>query len=136
VVRLDEGEASRGDVILLRAAHGALEGVTTDESGQALAGALVRLGRQEPLEAVSDSEGRFRFEPVVTCEPRNLKAELSSYTLLQVSPPRRMVSGGWEPVRVVLVPTGRLLLRLADASGGAWPGCGWRLATRMQSRWP
>ncbi|HVS09202.1 MAG TPA: carboxypeptidase-like regulatory domain-containing protein [Planctomycetota bacterium] len=120
---LRAGDDPAIDVVLRRVEHGALHGRAVGGSGEPLAGVLLALAPNRPgserRETFSGPDGRFRFESAVF---GRLAASLEGYALLERLEPRMLQTGGWEEMLVVLVPTSRLTVLVADSSGNARAG--------------
>jgi hypothetical protein len=120
---LRAGDDPAIDVELRRVEHGALHGRVVGGSGEPLAGVLLALAPNKPggerRETNSGADGRFRFESAVY---GRLAASLEGYALLEPLNPRMLPTGGWEEMLIVLVPTSRLTVLVADSSGNARAG--------------
>jgi hypothetical protein len=111
------------DVELRRVEHGVLQGRVVGGSGEPLAGVPLALVPNRPgsarRETLSGPDGRFSFESALY---GRLLASFEGYALLEPLEPRMRRTGGWEEMLIVLVPTSRLTVLVADASGNARAG--------------
>jgi hypothetical protein len=116
---LQPGQSQDLEIVLERYPKGDLAGVTVDPRDRPVPSVHVTAHfGQVAREAESDPEGRFRFPDAEAGEPFEfLEARRDGYMLLRSKRPVRMPQGGWEPMRVVLAPTARLVVRVVDERG-------------------
>ncbi|MFN0244696.1 MAG: carboxypeptidase-like regulatory domain-containing protein, partial [Planctomycetota bacterium] len=113
-VKLKEGEFDALDLVVERFPTGDLVGSTVGPDGDAVPHVrLVLVENGEPKHALtSDDRGSFRVEDLRWFD--SVKAERAGYVLLQAKQPKQREKGGWDDMRVVLAPVGRLRVSVRD----------------------
>jgi hypothetical protein len=115
-VEIREGTQSLKDIVLTRLAFGVLEGETVDSEGLPLAGVRVRIGGDGQKKVVySDGQGRFSVTGLT--RTGGTSASLDGYIVYSITMTGSKKGGGWKPIRIVLVPAGRLLVHLEGSEG-------------------
>jgi hypothetical protein len=113
-VVLEKGRNDSLGILLERFPMGDLIGTTVDPSDRPIAGVHVTaLSSGNALETDSDGQGRFRFAGFKGAF--EVAAKLEGHVVLVSARPKMIRSGGWEPCRIVLVPTARLRVRVLDS---------------------
>ncbi|HEX5051153.1 MAG TPA: sigma-70 family RNA polymerase sigma factor [Planctomycetota bacterium] len=126
VLRAARWSAAKGvdrppeQLVLTRYPQGRLEGIVTEPSGTAVAGARVTLthrqdGERVAIETSADQDGHFVF---ATADAGSwLAAEREGFIQVGTSELRALPRGGWQPARILLAPAGTLTVEIVDASG-------------------
>lgn len=115
-VKLAEGEFEIAEIVLERHAKGELTGVTVDDDDLPVPDVLLTFVAEEGRsEVTSDKHGSF----AIAAPPpfANLEVIREGYTLIDAKRPAPRQDGTFEPMRVVLAPTGTLRVSVFDSRG-------------------
>jgi hypothetical protein len=125
---LGEGERALDGLVLERAPWGDLHGRVVDSDGKPLphiAFALPEMpvhfntlaGTTDLRDAESDEHGEFLVEDYKGSHGPEVEVKTPGWRLLEKSPTNALEHGGWDPMTVILVPTGTLDVHAVDSQG-------------------
>jgi hypothetical protein len=120
-VTVAKGSSENLAIVLRRYSKGDVTGITVDAESKPLADVLLTFytatgaDKEEMLQTASEADGRFRL-PSVQWITR-VEPEREGYMMLEASRPKLIPAGGWEPMRIVLGPIGRLRVIVLDENG-------------------